>query len=133
MSAKESEMAMTRSMWKLLAGHQDAYSREAFEEIMGAALNVVTSGFVLVEEKSEEERRALNAKVEIFTDKLMHTLTDEAPIVASLGLISAVSAYEQKVREEAKLLRELLERVKERDSFGIPQPLPLRRPASSQS
>ena len=96
---------MSFDRFKMFAGFYRAFSSEAYKDTMRAVEHLASSNLLLLERKPEEERREILAKAQSLTEKLSDAVANEAPMVASLALLTAVRVYERFIQEQADRYR----------------------------
>jgi vacuolar-type H+-ATPase subunit H len=96
---------MNLGKWKLFSAYHHVYASEAYNETMRATEQLARDSLLLLDRKPEEERREILAKAESLTERISETLESEAPMVASLGLLTAIRVLERMIKDQAAALR----------------------------
>ena len=99
------EAKMNLGKWKLFSAYHHVYASEAYNETMRATEQLARDSLLLLDRKPEEERREILAKAENLTERISETLESEAPMVASLGLLTAIRVLERMIKDQAAALR----------------------------
>jgi hypothetical protein len=86
---------------KLFGGYFRAYSSEAYQDTMRAFEHLASASLLLLDRKSEEERREILAKAKDLTEKLSDVVANEIPMVGALALLTAVRVHERLIQEQA--------------------------------
>jgi|ERR1039458_6609414 hypothetical protein len=97
---------MALGKWKMFGSYFRAYSSEAYEDTMRAVENLAGSSLALLNNKPQEERRAILSKAESLTEKVFDAVETETPLVVALALMAALCAHERLIQEQAKQNKE---------------------------
>lgn len=93
---------MSDSDWEKFRSYHLTYASEGFKRIMLNIENLAASTTAVLRNTTEEDRKAVYARAERITDQISNLVAGELPLVASLSLITAISAYEQVIRKTEK-------------------------------
>ncbi len=93
---------MSLGKWKMFGSYFRVYSSEAYEDTVRSVENLASSSLALLDEKSEEEKRAIFSKAESLTEKVLDAAETEMPLVVALALMTALRAHERLIQEQAK-------------------------------
>jgi hypothetical protein len=88
--------------WKMFGTYFRAYSSDAYKDTVRAVENLAGSSMALLDNKTEEERRALLSKAESLTEKVFDAVETETPLVVALALMTALRAHEHFIQQQAK-------------------------------
>jgi hypothetical protein len=97
---------MALGKWKMFGSYFRVYSSEAYEDTMRAVENLAGSSLALLDNKPQEERRAILSKAESLTEKVFDAVETETPLVVALALMTALRAHERLIQEQAKQNKE---------------------------
>ncbi|MGB9204056.1 MAG: hypothetical protein WCB94_08825 [Terriglobales bacterium] len=92
---------MEISKLNLLGGYFRAYSSEAYKDTLRTVEHLASTSLLLLERKSEAEKRDILAKAQALTEKLSDTVANESPLVGVLALLTAVRVHERLIQEQA--------------------------------
>lgn len=96
---------MNLGKWKLFSAYRRVYASEAYDETMRATEQLARDSLLLLDRKPEEERREVLAKAQSLTEKISETFENEAPMVAALGLLTAIRVLDRTIKDQAAQLR----------------------------
>jgi hypothetical protein len=96
---------MNLGKWKLFSAYNRVYASETYNDTMRAAEQLARDSFLLLDRKPEEEKRQILAKARSLTERISNTFAGEAPMVASLGLLTAIRVLEKMIKDQAAELR----------------------------
>jgi hypothetical protein len=89
--------------WKLFGKHYRAYSSETYKDTMQAVDRVASTSLLLLQSKSEEERRQILDRAANLVGKLTEAIAEEIPLVVVTALLLTLRVQEQMLGEQAKL------------------------------
>jgi len=92
---------MNLGKWKLFGSYYRTYSSEAYNDTMRATEQLARDSILVLNRKPEDERREILAKAQCLTEKISETFENEAPMVAALGLLTAIRVLEQMIKNQA--------------------------------
>lgn len=92
-------------LWKRFTDYNRAYSSEMYNETMRAVEQLSAHSLVLLEQKPDEERRAILENAQGLTEKIIDVVEKEKPFVAAIALLMAVRVLERHVVTLAEGMR----------------------------
>jgi hypothetical protein len=92
---------MKLGKWKLFGSYFRTYSSDAYNDTMSAVERLARDSILVLNRKPEDERREILARAQIVTERISETFDNEAPMVAAIGLLTAVRVLEQMIKNQA--------------------------------
>lgn len=84
---------------KLFGGYFRAYSSESYKGTMRAVEHLASTSLLLLDRKSEVEKREILAKAQALTEKLSDVVASEAPMVGPVNSRSGARKIDSRKRE----------------------------------
>ncbi|HEY1526976.1 MAG TPA: hypothetical protein VGH51_12115 [Candidatus Angelobacter sp.] len=93
---------MRLGRWKLFGGYFRTYSSQPYKETVEAAEHLAAESLLILERKSEEERRQIFERATELTERFWDAAEKEPPLVVAFALLTALRTHHQLLQTQAK-------------------------------